>query len=260
LYSYRNEKYIGKALEELFKEGKVKREEVFITTKVWSNHHTEELALQSVRKSLSDLKLDYLNLVLVHWPMTFPSGDDYTPRSSNGTLLNGNLTVENYELAYKGLEQAVRLNLTRSIGVSNFNATQLERILAVATIKPVINQVELHPFLVQQELLDFALKKGIRLEAYSPLRQGDSKLLENETLKSIATKYGRTVAQVAFRWQIQRGVVVIPKSSKPKRLRENIDLFGFSLTDEEINTINGLNANDRKVKFDIGTHLEQYPF
>ena len=135
-FSYRNEKGIGKALEELFKEGKVRREDLFITTKVWSNHHTEELALQSVRRSLENLKLDYVDLVLVHWPQTFQSGGDYIPKSDNGTILGGDLSKENFELAYKGLEKAVQLNLTRSIGVSNFKVNQLEKLIKADRIKP----------------------------------------------------------------------------------------------------------------------------
>lgn len=231
-----------------------------MTTKVWSNHHTEDLALQSVRTSLDNLKLTYLDLVLVHWPQTFASGDVYTPKAENGSLLSGDPSKENFELAYKGLEKAVRLNLTRSIGVSNFNKKQLEKLVTADHIKPVLNQVESHPMLSQVDLLTYATGKGIRLEAYSPLRRGNSKLFQNETLKQLASKYGKSVAQVALRWQIQRGVVVIPKSSKRTRMIENRSIFDFTLTDEEMVSINGLNANEREIKFEDSAHLAEYPF
>jgi len=257
---YENEKAIGTALEEIFASGKVKRDQLYITTKVWNNQHTEELALKSVRRSLDNLKLDYLDLVLIHWPVSFQSGGDYKPLNANGSVIGADLGKENFELAYKGLERAVQLGLTKSIGVSNFNIAQLERVLMIARIPPVINQVESHPFLAQEELLEFCTRNGVRLEAYSPLRRADPDLLENETLKRIANKYGKTVVQVVLRWQIQRGVVVIPKSSKLKRMRENRDLFDFSLSKGEMHEIGALNRNDRVIKYTDGLHLEEYPF
>ncbi len=267
-FSYFNEKAIGKALEELRTSGKVKREELFITTKVWSNSHTEELALASVRRSLANLRLEYLDLVLVHWPQSFRSGGDYIPRVNgniSGTILAPvDPTKENFTLAYKGLEQAVALNLTRSIGVSNFNRGQLEKLLQTPNlaIKPAVNQVELHPFLSQKDLLEYATSVGVRLEAYSPLRRGDAKMLENPSLKAIAAKYGKSVAQVVLRWQLQRGVIVIPKTSRRARMVENADLFspGFLLTAEEVATVETLNADDRLIKFEDSAHLAEYPF
>jgi len=258
-FFYKNEEAIGKALENLIKEGKVKREELFITTKVWSHEHTEELALKSVRRSLEKLKLTYVDLVLIHWPQSFQPGGEPIPKA-NGKIIGANRTEANFELGFKGLEKAVELNLTRSIGVSNFNVKQMEKVISVASIKPVLNQVECHPHLSQQELLDFCTQNGVRLEAYSPLRRGDRTLFENTTLKDLATKHNRTVAQVALRWQIQRGVIVIPKSSKSKRMIENKDIFGFSLTPEDMSAINALNSNDRMIKFEDSAHLAQYPF
>lgn len=254
-----NENAIGNALKDVLAANNVSRNELFITTKVWSNHHTQALALQSVRDSLSKLNLDYLDLVLVHWPMSFRSGVEYIPKENN-TIIGGDPKTENFELAYKGLEEAVELGLVRSIGVSNFNIAQLEKLLKKAKIKPAVNQVESHPNLVQQSLLDFCKANKIYLEAYSPLRRGDGILFNDPTLKSIAQKYNRTVAQVALRWQTQRSVIVIPKTSKRNRMLENKNLFDFELTAEEMKQINELDKGERVIKFEDGKHLPEYPF
>lgn len=247
------------ALKEVLAAKNVSRAELFVTTKVWSNHHTQALALQSVRDSLGKLQLDYLDLVLIHWPMSFRSGGEYVPRENN-TIVAGDPKTENFELAYKGLEQAVEMGLVRSIGVSNFNAAQLERLLKVAKIPPAVNQVESHPNLVQQSLLDYCKSKQIYLEAYSPLRRGDGILFKDPTLLAIAGAHNRTVAQVALRWQTQRPVIVIPKTSKRTRMLENKDLFNFELTADEMKQINALDKGERVIKFEDGKHLAEYPF
>lgn len=247
-------------MEEAFNSGIVKREEMFITTKVWSTNHRKELALQSVRKSLKDLKLDYLDLVLVHWPVTFKVSDELLPRFTNESLIGGDLKTENFELAYQGLEEAVRLGLVRTIGVSNFNIRQLEQILMVGQIVPAINQVESHPFLNQNELLNYCNKNGIKLEAYSPLRRGDKAFFENKKLLEIANKYGRTVAQISLRWQVQRGVIVIPRTSKRHRMIENRNILDFTLSKEDMQMIDSLNTNDRVIWFEHSKHLPEYPF
>lgn len=245
------------------KEGVLTRDELFITTKVWSNHHTKELALKSVQRSLSNLRLDYLDLVLVHWPMSFQSGDAFVPTYPNGTIILGDPAKEHFIFAYQGLEEAMEKNLTRSIGVSNFNIKQLERLLKVANKKPVVNQVECHPYLNQQELLDFCTANDILLEAYSPLRRGDANLLENEKLNEIAKAHNKTIPQVILRWQLQRNVIIIPRSSKPHRMMENFSLFDFNLNQTEMDLIKSLNkpvSQGRVIKFDSAVNLPEYPF
>lgn len=259
---YKNEHSIGQALDELIKEGKIQRSDLFITTKVWSNNHRRDLAMQSIRQSLERLRTDYLDLVLVHWPMSFQSGKEHIPMNPEGLIALGDLTVENFELAYQGLEDAMDLNLTRSIGVSNFNIKQLERLLsAERKYKPVVNQVESHPFLNQKDLLDYCNLNGIFLEAYSPLRRGDSSLLSNEQLKQIASRHECTVAQVILRWQLQRNVIVIPKSSSKNHMIENFSLFNIHLNQTEMEIISSLNQEKgRLITFESSKISPEYPF
>ncbi|UXI18069.1 hypothetical protein NH340_JMT04012 [Sarcoptes scabiei] len=264
---YQNEKAIGQALEDLFKSGKINREDLFITTKVWSNHHSKSLASQSVRDSLENLRLDYLDLVLVHWPMTFrstPSGEK-VPQSSDGQIMGPiDSEKENYEQAYQGLEEAMQLNLTRSIGVSNFNRKQLKKLLeAEREFFPVVNQVECHPYLNQEKLLEFCKENNIYLVAYSPLRRGDRDLLENETLKKIAANHSKSIAQVILRWHLQRNIIIIPRSSNRARMLENFSVFDFELTPEEMDEINLMNKENnegRVIRFESAMQLPEYPF
>ncbi|XP_027204820.2 aldo-keto reductase family 1 member B10-like isoform X1 [Dermatophagoides pteronyssinus] len=263
---YQNEKAIGQALDELIRDGKIKRNELFITTKVWSNYHTKELALQSVRQSLTNLRLDYLDLVLIHWPMSFKSGSDLVPKFPNDTIIGSDLSKENFELAYQGLEDACDQNLTRSIGVSNFNIKQLEKLLSVENRrhKPVVNQVECHPHLNQEKLLEYCCNNSIHLVAYSPLRRANVALFDEPKLKQIALEHNRTIAQIILRWQLQRHVIVIPRTGKKHRMLENISLFDFHLNQTEMSTIKSLdrskNDEGREIKFDSASHLPEYPF
>lgn len=262
-FSYDNEVGIGIALKDLLDNKNVTRQELFITTKVWSNHHTEQSALESVQASLNRLKLDYLDLVLIHWPQTFKTGSERVPKDASGSIILGDPSKENFILAWKGLEKAVKQNLTKSIGVSNFKIEQLDRLLKAATIPPVVNQVECHPFLNQAPLLEFCLNNSIYLEAYSPLMRGNTKLFDNEILKTIAKKYEKSVPQIVLRWQVQRKVVVIPKSSKRTRMAENKNIMDFELTQTEMDQINSLDAKDstdRIILFEDSKHSPEYPF
>lgn len=214
---YRNEEGVGQAI----KESGVPREELFITTKVWNAAQRADAALEAFERSMAKLGLDYLDLYLIHWPVE-----------------------DKYKETWKVLEKLYKDGRVRAIGVSNFQIHHLEDLMKDAEIKPMVNQVEYHPRLAQKELREFCQKHNIQLEAWSPLMQGE--LLNDETLKEIAEKYNKSVAQVILRWDLQNEVVTIPKSIKEHRIIENADIFDFELTPEDMNKIDTLNE-DRRV-------------
>ncbi|KAG8579488.1 hypothetical protein GDO81_010915 [Engystomops pustulosus] len=208
-----------------------------------------------VEKSLKDLQLDYIDLYLIHNPIEFKPGDDLLPMDENGKLIYHNTDIRD---TWKGMEDCKEAGLVKSIGVSNFNHKQLELILNMPGLryKPVCNQVECHLYLNQSKLLEFCKSHNIVLEAYGVL--GSTRdvnwydpsapiLLEDPVLNTIAKKHGRTPAQVAMRHMLQRGIVVIAKSYKPGRIKQNLEVFEFELSEEEMKTLNGLNQNRRFV-------------
>ncbi|BBW97359.1 aldo/keto reductase [Geobacillus sp. FSL W8-0032] len=213
---YENEEGVGQAI----RESGIPREQVFVTTKVWNTDQGYETTLKAFDKSLKKLGFDYVDLYLVHWPVK-----------------------GKYKETYKALEKLYKDGYVRAIGVSNFQIHHLQDVLADCEIKPMVNQVEYHPRLTQKELHAFCRENGIQLEAWSPLMRGE--ILNEPTIVEIGKKYGKTPAQVVLRWDLQNGVVTIPKSVTPARIKENADLFDFSLTDEEMKRIDALNANKR---------------
>lgn len=215
---YGNEEGVGKAIAE----SNVPREELFITTKVWNANHGYESTLAAFDESIRKLGLDYLDLYLVHWPL--PSQGKY---------------VE----TWRALEKLYKDGRVRAIGVSNFKIHHLEDIIANCEITPMVNQVEYHPRFNQSELHEFCKKHKIQLEAWSPLMQGG--LLDEPVLVEIANKYNKSTAQIIIRWDVQSGVVTIPKSVKPQRIAENADIFDFELSEEDMDKINALNQNQR---------------
>jgi len=215
---YRNEEGVGKAIAE----SNVPREELFITTKLWNADQGYESTLAAFDESMKKLGLDYLDLYLIHWPL--PSKGKY---------------VE----SWKALEKLYKDGRVRAIGVSNFKVHHLETILANCEIKPMVNQVEYHPRFNQQEVHDFCKRNEIQLEAWSPLMQGG--LFDEPVLVEIAKKYNKSVAQIIIRWDLQTGVITIPKSTKPHRIIENADVFDFELTQEDMDKINALNTGTR---------------
>ncbi|MFE7061662.1 aldo/keto reductase [Sutcliffiella sp. NPDC057660] len=213
---YKNEDGVGKAI----KEAGVPREELFITTKVWNADQGYESTLAAFEASMEKLGLEYLDLYLVHWPVK-----------------------GKYVDTWKALEKLYADGKVRAIGVSNFHIHHLQDILDVAEVKPMVNQVEYHPKLSQVELLNFCKENGIQMEAWSPLMQGE--LLQNEVLMELSEKYNKSVAQIILRWDLQNGVVTIPKSVKEHRIKENADIFDFEITDEDMQKIHALNENKR---------------
>ncbi|MBT2681243.1 aldo/keto reductase [Bacillus sp. ISL-35] len=213
---YKNEEGVGQAL----KEADVSREELFITTKVWNSDQGYESTLQAFETSMEKLGLDYLDLYLIHWPV-----------------------AGKYKETWKALEKLYKDGRVRAIGVSNFHVHHLKDLMADAEIKPMVNQVEYHPHLAQTELLEFCKAEGIQMEAWSPLKQGE--LLSEPTIVEIAEKHGKSPAQIILRWDLQNGVVTIPKSIKEHRIIENADIFDFELSTDDMDRLNSLNKNER---------------
>ncbi|MED3726446.1 aldo/keto reductase [Priestia filamentosa] len=213
---YGNEEGVGKAI----KESGIPREDLFITTKLWNSEQGYEKTLKAFETSMEKLGLDYLDLYLIHWP-----GKD------------------KYKDTWKAFEKLYKDGKIRAIGVSNFQVHHLEDLMSEAEVKPMVNQVEFHPHLTQKELLAFCKEQGIALEAWSPLKQGQ--LLDEPLLKEIAEKYNKSVAQVILRWDLQHGVITIPKSTKEHRIIENADVFDFELSQEEVEKIDSLNQDSR---------------
>jgi len=217
---YGNEEGVGLAIREAMTEYGIRREELFITSKVWNSDLGFESTIAAYETSLIKLGLDYLDLSLIHWPVE-----------------------GKYKEAWQALETLYTDEKVKAIGVSNFQVHHLEDLMKDAEIKPMVNQVEYHPRLTQQEVKTFCDNNGIQFEAWSPLMQGQ--LFDNILLKDLANKYNKTVAQIILRWDLQNGVVTIPKSTKEHRIIENSNLFDFELTTEDMDRISSLNENHR---------------
>ncbi|MGG1519130.1 aldo/keto reductase [Paenibacillus oryzisoli] len=217
---YGNEASVGQGLREAIAEHGVAREALFVTSKVWNADLGYEATLAAYEASLQKLGLEQLDLYLIHWPVE-----------------------GKYSEAWRALEDLYLAGRVRAIGVSNFHVHHLETLMQTARIKPMVNQVELHPLLSQQELDPYCRERGIQLEAWSPLMQGQ--LLEHPVLQAIGARHGKSVAQVILRWDLQRGIVTIPKSTKPHRIQENASLFDFELSAAEMQAIDALNENRR---------------
>ncbi|GED51184.1 MULTISPECIES: aldo/keto reductase [Brevibacillus] len=212
---YGNEAGVGDAI----RDSGIARDQLFITTKVWNSDQGYETTLKAFDESMKKLRLDYLDLYLVHWPV-------------QGKYLD----------TWKALEKLYRDGYVRAIGVSNFHVHHLEDLKQNSEIVPAVDQVEYHPLLTQKELLAYCKENGIQMEAWSPLMQGN---LDQPVLVEIGQKYGKSPAQVILRWDLQNGVVTIPKSVTPERIRQNADVFDFTLTVEEMEQISRLNQNKR---------------
>ncbi|XP_054157610.1 9,11-endoperoxide prostaglandin H2 reductase-like [Oppia nitens] len=215
-FIYGNEKEVGDGIWEQINKGLLKREDLFITTKVWPEGSNREKALASVKNSLKLLNVTYLDLVLIHWP------------------------VGDINSIYQGLEDAFNQKLVRSIGISNFNQTNIDNLLKTAKVVPANNQINIHPTLNQDETVAYCNKLGIAVTGYSPL--GTGSMIKNPILTSIGAKHNKTASQVAIRWQIDRNLITIPKSVNKKYIKEDFEVFDFKLTADEIKTIHNMKA------------------
>ncbi|MDX3187868.1 aldo/keto reductase [Streptomyces sp. MN03-5084-2B] len=216
---YGNEKGVGQAIAE----SGIARDELFVTTKLWNSAQGYDSTLKAFDESMAKLGLEQLDLYLIHWPT--PARDKYLD-------------------TWKAFEKLHADGRVRAIGVSNFQPAHLERLLDAADVAPAVNQVELHPYLQQRELREFDAKHGIATEAWSPLAKGGS-LLGDPVVAELAVKHSRTPAQIVLRWHLQLGNVVIPKSVTPSRIEENFDLFEFTLTEEEMESLTPLDRGER---------------
>jgi alcohol dehydrogenase (NADP+) len=251
--TYGNEKEVGEAFKKIFSEGKVKREDVWITSKLWNDSHKKEDVIPALKQSLSDLQLEYLDLYLIHWPVAFKPGVA-SPKSDDDYLsLKEVPIIETWNELLKAKEQG----LVKHVGVSNFSEKKLNDLMAQTSDQPEVNQVELHPFLQQPQLLDFCQTNDIRLTAFSPLGSGDRaqqmkaedepSLLENETIQKIAKKHDASPAQILIRWHLERGTAVIPKSTSKDHLLSNLQSEEIRLDEEDMKEITKLDRHFRYV-------------
>ncbi|WP_077453263.1 aldo/keto reductase [Staphylococcus aureus] len=221
-YFYDNEASLGRAL----KDNGVNREGLFITTKLWNDYQGYEKTFEYFNKSIENLQTDYLDLFLIHWPC-----------EADGLFLE----------TYKAMEELYEQGKVKAIGVCNFNVHHLEKLMAQSSIKPMVNQIEVHPYFNQQELQEFCDRHDIKVTAWMPLMRNRG-LLDDPVIVKIAEKYHKTPAQVVLRWHLAHNRIIIPKSQTPKRIQENIDILDFNLELTEVAEIDALNRNARQGK------------
>ena len=258
-FVYENEHEVGRAIKSKISEGKIKRSEIFIVTKLASIHHDPKLVESACRKSLTNFDMDYIDLYLMH----FPVGQVYC--GDENVHGSGQLSDTDYLDTWKAMEKLVDLGLVRGIGLSNFNADQTERILQNCRIRPVVNQVECHPAFNQKKLIEFSRSRQIVITAYAPLArpkpdQQWPPFLYDQTAQQLAQRYGRTPAQICLKYLIQLGCVVIPKSVKQKRIAENFDCFDFELSDDDMKLMDRYETGRRLIPFTAMSHHKYFPF
>uniref|UniRef100_A0A8C5R0I3 Rho crystallin n=1 Tax=Leptobrachium leishanense TaxID=445787 RepID=A0A8C5R0I3_9ANUR len=265
---YENEAEVGRAIKEKIEDGTIKREELFCTGKLWSTSHTPDRVRPALEYSLHKLQLDYLDLYLIHLPIEFKPGDEMFPMDENQQLIFHNTDIRD---TWGAMEQCVDAGLVKSIGVSNFNRRQLELILTMPGLKhkPVCNQVECHVYLSQSKMLKYCQSNYIVLVGHSTLGssrdeswidQSSPVLLEDPVLKEMASKLNRTTSQIAMRYLLQRGIVVLAKSFNPTRIKQNFQVFDFHLSEEDMKIIDALNIDLRYDVIAVCKDHPKYPF
>jgi aldehyde reductase len=263
--AYQNENEVGQAIATKIKEGVVKREDLFVTGKLWNTFHRPDLVPIGIKKTLTDLGLDYVDLYLIHWPMGYKEDGELFPKDADGKFMYSDV---DYLDTWKEMEACVRAGQAKAIGFSNFNSDQVERVLQKGTIKPAMLQVECHPYLNQSKLIEWCQGKDIPVTAYSPLgspdrpwaKPTDPNLLTDPKLEAIAKKYGKSTAQIILRWNAQRGLIIIPKTVSKGRLEENMSIYDFKLTHEDMELINSFDCNGRGCHLDWVKDHKYWPF
>ncbi|MBR4669121.1 MAG: aldo/keto reductase [Butyrivibrio sp.] len=219
---YENEKQVGQAINDFIKENNVKREDIFVTSKVWKTELGYDKTLAAFEKTMSVIGLDYLDLYLIHWPASYAFDDDWENTNRD---------------TWKAMIEIYKSGRVKAIGVSNFLTHHLKALMEFDII-PAVDQIEINPGFLQEDTVDFCQEHGILVEAWSPLGRGKS--LDHPLLKELADKYGRTVAQIILRWEIQHDVVPLPKSVNPDRIAQNANVFDFEISDEDMEKIDAI--------------------
>ena len=251
--NYGNEDVIGEALAEVFSEGKISREDLFITSKLWNDSHGKGEVIPALKDSLKKLGLDYLDLYLIHWPVAFRHGVNFPQKPDDYLSLEEAPIID----TWKQMEEAKTKGLAKHIGVSNFSVKKLKDLISKAAIKPEMNQVELHPLLPQKSLLEYCKNEEIHLTAYSPLGSRDRSdsmkandepnMFEIEIFKEIAKKHNVSVPQILIAWHAHRGCAVIPKSTTKKHISANLEAAKISLSDADMEKIDQVGISYRYI-------------
>lgn len=258
---YGNERETGAGLRRVLNDGICRREDLWITSKLWNTYHRPEHVRPAVEHSLRDLGLDYLDLYLIHFPIAlafvpfeerYPPGWFFDPLAEHPKMKPDRVPLSE---TWGAMEELVREGLVRDIGVCNFGTSLLRDLMSYARIPPAVSQIESHPYLAQHKLVRFCQEQQIAVTAFSPLgalsylslqmAEESESILSHETVQNLATRYNRSPAQIVLRWGIQRGTAVVPKTTRIERLRENISLFDFELSDDEMREIDALDCNRR---------------
>ncbi|HVK18458.1 MAG TPA: aldo/keto reductase [Fimbriiglobus sp.] len=258
---YGNEAQVGDGIRAALADGLCRREDLWVTSKLWNTYHAREHVRPAVERTLRDLQLDYLDLYLVHFPIAqafvpfeerYPPGWFHDPDAAAPQMQFAKVPLAE---TWGAMEELVRAGLVRNIGVCNYGTALLRDLLSYADIKPAVLQVEMHPYLTQEKLLRFCRENHIAVTAFSPLgaqsyfslnmAQADEAVLDRAVVRETARRHGKSPAQVLLRWGVQRGTAVVPKTSRPERLAENLAVFDFELSDEEMREIGSLNRGRR---------------
>lgn len=263
--AYQNETEVGNAIRDKIADKVIKREDIFVTSKCWNTFHRKEKVIECCKKSLGYLGLDYVDLYLIHWPISYKEGDELFPKDADGKMLTENI---DFTETWKGMEEVYEKGLAKSIGLSNFNSEQIKKILNMCKIKPVVLQVECHPFLNQNKLIEFCKSHGITITAYSPLgspdrpwhKDDEPNLLADGRIDKIAKKHNKSPAQIILRFNVQRGVIVIPKSVTDTRIQDNFKIFDFELSEDEMKEINNFKEHYRYCHLNWLKTDPNYPF